>query len=83
MFAFNSMLGITLGELELGASHFMLNSPIAWDKAYDDTHKNRAIMQTIALWPKFQEFVERSHALKASEEPWDPLSIEFDELVLE
>ena len=61
----------------------MLNSPVAWDKAYDDTNKNRAIMTTMALWPKFMEFVERAHVLKMSEEEWDPLSIEFDELQLE
>ena len=77
------LMDFTVQELEQGAAQFMLNSTQAWNAAYDDTDKARAIMHTLALWPKFHEFVEAQHKARLTEEAWDPLATSFDELTLE
>lgn len=77
------LMDFTVEQLEQGAAQFMLNSTEAWSAAYDDTDKNRAILHCLALWPKFQEFVHARHEALMSQEPWDPLTTAFDQLVLE
>lgn len=76
------LLDFTVQQLEEGAAQLMLNSTQAWNAAYDDTDKLRAILHTQALWPKFREFVHNVHTAKMSEEPWNPLAIHHDALVL-
>lgn len=75
------LLDFTVQQLEEGAAQLMLNSTQAWNAAYDDTDKIRAILHTQALWPKFREYVHNVHAAKMSEEPWDPLTTAHDALV--
>lgn len=59
--------GITVAELEVAASSMMLNSPQAWDEAYDDSILDREALNMMAQWDKFTEFVREAHLDKASE----------------
>lgn len=72
------LLDFTVQQLEEGAAQLMLNSTQAWNAAYDDTDKLRAILHTHALWPKFQEYVHNVHDAKMSEQAWDPLTTTYD-----
>lgn len=76
------LLDYSVQQLEEGAAQLMLNSTEAWNAAYDDTDKVRAILHTMALWPQFQEYVHSMHDAKMSEKAWDPLTTAFDSLVL-
>ena len=74
--------GLTTQQLEEAAAGLMLNSPAAWAISYDDSTVSRGIHTTLALWPKFQAFVKAQHLDKASEEPWDPLTVDLAALAL-
>lgn len=54
--------------LEEAAANMMLNSTSAWDKAYDDTNRDRGMARVMALWPAFVEYVKHRYELKMSEE---------------
>lgn len=70
------MVSQHIDELTQAASTMMLNSPEVW-RSYDDTTSDRAMQGAIALWPKFQAFMEKQHLDQASRQPWDPLSADF------
>jgi len=77
------LLDLTVQHLEAGAAQLMLNSTEAWNAAYDDTDKCRAILHTLHLWPQFVDFAHKAHLAKQSEEEFDPLTTPFDQLVFE
>lgn len=68
---------LTMHQVSASAADLMLNSTSAWDIAYDDSIRSRAINTTISLWPQFVEFVKQSHLDSASKEEWDPLTIDL------
>lgn len=66
---------LSIEQLNASAADMMLNSTKAWSTSYDDSIRDRAIPTTIALWPKFVEFVRMDHLDKMSIKEWDPLTI--------
>ena len=76
------LLNLSISQLNACASNMMLNSTNAWDASYDDSHMDRAMLTTLAMWPKFVEFVREAHFDRASEEAWDPLIIDMGLLSL-
>lgn len=69
------LLGHTIKELEAHASDLMQNSPASWGVAYDESTRVRGAQHSIALWPKFEEFVHAHHVLAMSRKEVDPLTL--------
>lgn len=69
------LLEHTIRELEAHASDLMQNSPASWDAAYDEALIVRGAQHSIALWPKFEEFVHAQHMLAMSRKDVDPLTL--------
>jgi hypothetical protein len=74
--------GLTTEQLDAAAADLMLNSTEAWNAAYDDSNRVRGMSTTMALWPSFLKFMHEQHLDKMSEEPWDPLAIDFEALAI-
>lgn len=75
-----NLLNLSTTHLHACASDMMLNSTKAWDASYDDSHRERAMLTTLSLWPKFVEFVREAHLDKESTKEWDPLTIPLSSL---
>jgi len=60
------LLEHTIRELDAHASDLMQNSPASWDVAYDEALIVRGAQHSIALWPKFEQFVHAHHMLAMS-----------------
>lgn len=69
------LLEHTIRELEAHASDLMQNSPASWDVAYDEALVVRGAQHSIALWPKFEEFVCAQHHAIASRKEVSPLDL--------
>lgn len=69
------LLEHTIRELEAHASDLMQNSPASWDVAYDEALIVRGAQHSIALWPKFEEFVHAQHMLATSRKEVTPLTL--------
>lgn len=74
------LLDLTMNSMNASAADLMLNSTQAWDIAYDDSTRSRAINTTISLWPSFVEFVKQAHLDTISKEEWDPITIDISML---
>lgn len=68
------LINLTITQLNASAADLMLNSTQAWSASYDDSLRDRAIITTFSLWPKFQEFVKQAHLDHMSTKEWDPLT---------
>lgn len=77
------LLELTVQDLEAATADLMLNSTDAWNATYDDSTRARGMLATLALWPKFQEFVKEQHTDLHSQEPWDPLATALGQLSLD
>jgi len=75
-----NMLNLSISHLNASATSMMLNSTNAWDASYDDSHMDRAMLTTLAMWPKFVEFVKEAHLDKEATKEWDPLTIPLSSL---
>ena len=53
------------------------NSNASWDVAYDEALIVRGAQHSIALWPKFEEFVHAQHMLAMSKREVNPLTLEL------
>lgn len=69
------LLEHTIKELEAHASDLMQNTPASWDVAYDEALIVRGAQHSIALWPKFEEFVHAQHMLASSRREVNPLTL--------
>lgn len=78
-----TLMGLTIQEVDAAAAELMLNSTEAWNATYDDSNRARGISTTLALWPKFVDFVHEQHKDIASEQAWDPLTIDLGLLALD
>lgn len=76
------LIGLSAKQLEDAAAAMTLNSPDAWNIAYDDSNIARGIHCCLAMWPKFTEYVHQQHLDKVSEEAWDPLTASLADLTL-
>lgn len=76
----SNILSLTITQLNACASDMMLNSTKAWAASYDDSHRERATTTTLALWPKFVEYVKNDHLDKMSTKGWDPHTISLSSL---
>jgi hypothetical protein len=74
------LIDLTIQQMSASAADLMLNTTAAWNLAYDDTTRNRAIHTTLSLWPKFVEFVHEAHLDALSKKEWNPLTIDIDTL---
>ena len=73
-----TLLDLTINQACASAADLMLNSTTAWTMSYDDTNRSRAIHTTLALWPKFTEFVEQTHLDFISRKEWNPITTPID-----
>jgi type IV secretory pathway TrbF-like protein len=71
------LLEHTIRELEAHASDLMQKSPASWDVAYDEAIIVRGSQHSIALWPKFEEYVHAQHMLATSRREVNPLNLEL------
>lgn len=69
------LLEHTIREVEAHASDLMQNSPASWDVAYDESIIVRGAQHSIALWPKFEEYVHAHHEMAMSRNEVDPLKL--------
>jgi hypothetical protein len=69
------MHGFHVSQLEDAASKLSLNSPDAWDAAYDDSIMCRGMLTILAMWDKFKVFAFRQHIDSISMREVDPLAI--------
>lgn len=69
------LLEHTIKELEAHCSDLMVNSPASWGVAYDEPIIVRGAQHSIALWPKFEEFVHAHHVLSMSRKEVDHLTL--------
>ena len=76
------LIGLGVDQLTLEAAALMLNSPAAWEQAYDDSICDRHTLTILAHWPKFTAFVEQAHLDLASRQDLDPLTLSLASLSL-
>lgn len=75
---YNQLHDLNVAQLTAAAADMMLNSTEAWNGTYDDTNRERGVYRTLAKWSMFRDFIERQYLDKASEEAWDPLSVDME-----
>lgn len=71
------LLDLTIQQASACAADLMLNSTASWNISYDDTTRQRTILITLSLWPKFVDFVREAHLDFMSTNEWDPITIDL------